>query len=77
MRQHRWLDKRMNLPKRIIGRTRRLTTSNRKIFDEIFESSGGWVLDFSNRTMAEWFEEVIGINIYSDCLLYTSDAADE
>ncbi|MBL4854619.1 MAG: hypothetical protein JKY25_10320 [Robiginitomaculum sp.] len=56
----------MELPTRIIGRTRRLTTPNRRIFDEIFESDGGWVLDFSIRTMAEWFEEVIGIQIFKE-----------
>lgn len=56
----------MNLPTQIIGRTRRLITQQRKVFDEIFESGGGWVLDFSDRTMAEWFEEVIGIKIFVD-----------
>lgn len=56
----------VDLPARIIGRTRRLTTPNRKIFDEIFESGGGWVLDFSDRTMGEWFEEAIGIQIFRD-----------
>lgn len=54
----------MKLPSRIVGRTRRLITQQRKVFDEIFESAGGWVLDFSDRTMGEWFDEVIGIKIF-------------
>ena len=53
----------MNLPTQIIGRTRRLITQQRKVFDEIFESGGGWVLDFTDRTMGEWFEEVVGLSL--------------
>ena len=45
-----------------------------KFLDSIFNMGGGYVLDFSNRTMGEFFLEELNIDI---CLLYTSDAADE
>jgi len=51
---------------RIIGRTRRLTSQHRTLFDRIFHSGGGYVLDFSDRTMAEWFEETVGLDIFQD-----------
>lgn len=36
------------------------------VFDQIFHSDGGYVLDFSDRTMAEWFEENFGLNIFQE-----------
>ena len=52
-----------NLPK-VMGRTRRLPSQQRAVFDQIFHSAGGYVLDFSDRTMAEWFEENFDIQIF-------------
>ena len=52
-----------DLPK-IIGRTRRLTSHHRVSFDRIFHSGGGYVLDFSDRTMSEWFEETLDLDIF-------------
>ena len=49
---------------RIIGRVRRLTSRQRVTFDQIFHSGGGYVLDFFDRTMAEWFEETLDISIF-------------
>lgn len=49
---------------RILGRTTRLPTKQRETFDRIFHSGGGYVLDFSDRTMAEWFEETVGLQIF-------------
>jgi hypothetical protein len=49
---------------RILGRTMRLPTGQRVHFDRIFRSGGGDVLDFSIRTMTEWFEENFGIEIF-------------
>lgn len=49
---------------RIMGRTRRLPSQQRAVFDQIFHSGGGWVLDFTDRTMAEWFEESFDFNIF-------------
>lgn len=51
------------MPK-IIGRTRRLTSHHRVTFDQIFHSGGGYVLDFSDRTMSEWFEETLDLDIF-------------
>lgn len=51
---------------KIIGRTRRLPSSQRKVFDQIFHSGGGYVLDFSNSTMFDWFEENFDINIFQE-----------
>lgn len=47
-----------------MGRTRRLTSQQRSVFDRVFHSGGGYVLDFSGRTMAEWFEENFDLNIF-------------
>lgn len=49
-----------------MGRTTRLPLSQRKIFDRIFQSSDGYVLDFSDRTMAEWFQETFGVDIFQE-----------
>jgi hypothetical protein len=51
-------------PPRILGRTRRLTSQHRITFDQIFGSGGGFVLNFSDRTMSEWFEETLDLNIF-------------
>lgn len=48
---------------RILGRTKRLPTQQREMFNRIFQCGDGYVLDFSDRTMADWFEESYGINI--------------
>ncbi len=37
--------------------------SEMRFIDDIFESGGGWVLDFSNRTFAEFFEDELDTNI--------------
>lgn len=49
-----------------MGRRNRLTSMARKTFDRIFHSGGGFVLDFSDRTMKEWFEERFDIMIYQE-----------
>jgi Abortive infection C-terminus len=51
---------------KIMGRSSRLPSSQRKIFDRIFQSGDGYVLDFSDRTMAEWFQETCGLNIFQE-----------
>lgn len=37
-----------------------------RIFDDAFDMHGGYVLNFSDRTMAEFFEDEFGIEIYQD-----------
>lgn len=41
----------------------KLKTSDMRFLDDIFESGGGYVLDFSNQTFAEFFEDELHINI--------------
>lgn len=53
-------------PTKIIGRTMRLPLKQREVFDRIFHSSGGYVLDFSDRSMAEWFQETCGLEIFQE-----------
>lgn len=43
-----------------------LKRSEMRFVDEVFGMGGGYVLDFSNRTFAEFFEDEFGINIYQD-----------
>lgn len=40
--------------------------SEMRFIDEVFDMGSGYVLDFSNRTFAEFFEDEFGINIYND-----------
>lgn len=49
-----------------MGRTRLLTSQQRIVFDRIFHSGGGYVLDFSDRTMAEWFNESVDLDIFQE-----------
>lgn len=51
---------------KIIGRTTRLLSKQRDTFDRIFASGGGNVLDFSIRTMDEWFQKTFDIEIFDD-----------
>ena len=34
-----------------------------RLFDKVFEMQGGYVLDFSDRTFAEFFDSELSINI--------------
>ncbi|MAK61129.1 MAG: hypothetical protein CMK09_09150 [Ponticaulis sp.] len=54
-----------SMPK-ILGRKNRLPSHQRAIFDQIFHSGGGYVLDFVDRTMAEWFDETFDLNIFQE-----------
>lgn len=51
---------------KILGRTARLLCDQRLIFDRIFSSGGGYVLDFSDRSMSEWFSERFDLQIYQE-----------
>lgn len=37
-----------------------------RLLNEVFEMSGGYVLDFSNATFAEFFTDELGVDIYED-----------
>lgn len=41
-----------------------LKRSEMRVFDDAFDMHGGYVLNFSDRTMAEFFEDEFGIDIY-------------
>jgi len=43
-----------------------LKRSEMRFIDEVFDMGGGYVLDFSNRTFSEFFEDEFGINIYQE-----------
>lgn len=43
-----------------------LKRSDVRIFDDAFQMHSGYVLDFSDRTFAEFFEEEFGIEIYQE-----------
>jgi len=40
--------------------------SEMRLIDEVFGMGAGYVLDFSNRTFSEFFEDEFGINIYQE-----------
>ncbi len=41
----------------------KLKHSEMRLIDDIFGMGGGYVLDFSNKTFAEFFDDELGINI--------------
>lgn len=43
-----------------------LKVLERECFEELFGMGSGYVMDFSNRTFSEFFQEIARINIYSD-----------
>jgi nucleoside phosphorylase len=44
----------------------RISRSEMRIIDSVLEMESGWVLDFSNRTMREFFEDEFDTNIYDE-----------
>lgn len=49
----------------------KFTPSDVKLFNLVFESSPGYILDFSDRTMREFFEDELAIDI--DDVIYQDD----
>ncbi len=49
-----------------------LTTIEKQILEKLFQMEGGYVLNFSDRTMGEFFRDDIGINIYNQKYNYAS-----
>ena len=43
-----------------------LTTFEKQILEKIFQMNGGYVLNFSDRTMGEFFRDAIGVDIYTE-----------
>lgn len=44
--------------------TTKLRTTELRFLDDVFDMSGGYVLDFTNATFAAFFEDEIGVDIY-------------
>ena len=42
---------------------RKIRSIDRRLIDDLFEMGDGYVLDFSNKTFAEFFDEELGVNI--------------
>lgn len=49
-----------------------LTTIEKQILEKLFQMGGGYVLNFSDRTMKEYFRDDIGIDIYDEKYNYAS-----
>ena len=49
-----------------------LTTLEKQILEKLLQMSGGYVLNFSDRTMGEFFRDDIGIDIYNKKYKYAS-----
>lgn len=49
-----------------------LTTIEKQILEKLFQMGGGYVLNFSDRTMGEFFRDDVGIDIYAQKYNYAS-----
>lgn len=49
-----------------------LNTTDKQILEKLFNMSGGYVLNFSDRTMGEFFRDDVGVNIYDEKFQYGS-----
>jgi len=49
-----------------------LSTRDKLYLEKLFQMSGGYVLDFTNYTMGQFFEDNLQINIYQDAYNYGS-----
>ena len=49
-----------------------LTTLEKQILEKIFQMNGGYVLNFSDRTMGEFFRDDVGVDIYNQKYNYSS-----
>lgn len=49
-----------------------LNTNEKQVLEKLFQMSGGGVLNFTNRTISEFFVDDIGIDIYNDRYNYAS-----
>lgn len=49
-----------------------LNTNEKQALEKLFQMGGGYVLNFSDRTMGEFFHDDVGINIYDQKYNYAS-----
>lgn len=45
----------------------KLKMQDLRLFNLVFESDPGWILDFSNRTLSAFFDEELNIDIDDEC----------
>ncbi len=50
----------------------RLSTNEKQVLEKLFQMGGGYVLNFSDRTIGEFFHDDVGINIYNERYNYAS-----
>lgn len=51
-----------------------LKTIEKRVFEDLFDMGGGYVLDFSNNTFAEFFRETANIDIYAQKYAFNGDS---
>jgi len=51
-----------------------LKTVEKKLFEDLFGMGGGYVLDFTNNTFAEFFRGTVDIDIYADKYSFNGDS---
>lgn len=49
-----------------------LTTNEKQILEKLFQMGSGYVLNFTDRTMEEFFRDDVGVDIYSEKYKYAS-----
>ncbi|MFW5804628.1 MAG: hypothetical protein ACOCWG_05305, partial [bacterium] len=49
-----------------------LKTKDKQILESLFQMGGGYVLDFSDRTISEFFDDELNIDIYDEKYNYAS-----
>lgn len=49
-----------------------LTTNEKQILEKLFQMGSGYVLNFTDRTMREFFRDDVGVDIYSEQYKYAS-----
>jgi hypothetical protein len=49
-----------------------LTTNDKQVLEKLFQMNGGYVLNFSDRTMGEFFNDDVGIDIFDEKYNYAS-----
>jgi len=54
------------------GDVAKLTTNEKEILEELFQMRGGYVLNFSDRTFGEFFQNDMALNIFDPKYMYAS-----
>jgi hypothetical protein len=54
------------------GDVAKLTTNEKEILEELFQMRGGYVLNFSDRTFGEFFQNDMALNIFDPKYNYAS-----